>query len=340
MAATLSIVMPVFNHPAELGVMLDSILANTYQDWELLAVDDGSEQETLSLLEQYAGKDDRIRSIRRELQPKGAQTCRNTGLDIATGEFIVFFDSDDYVAPYCFKQRVNEMKAHPNLDFMVFRSGIFRDGRYLTKPDKNIYGCPIYKDDLAAFCARTLPFIVWNNIYRRDALLLHSIRWDTRLLSLQDAQFNLECILSGMSYAHSSCPPDYGYRMGRVGSISKKILSSAHYESNLYATERFYELVQAHNGHSYDRMLSRGAHFIYVKVSRTGFKADFNKRLAAIVRKHSPCYGLMFTTQIYLTRILSLLLPLGMARRIPIFGYLLWYRRWEKWVVRQQNKLL
>ena len=58
MAVKLSIVMPVFNHPEELRTMLDSILANTFQDWELWAVDDGSQQETLSVLDGYAGRDD------------------------------------------------------------------------------------------------------------------------------------------------------------------------------------------------------------------------------------------------------------------------------------------
>ena len=113
MAVKLSIVMPVFNHPEELRTMLDSILQNTFQDWELWAVDDGSQQETLSVLDGYAGRDERIHFIRRERLPKGAQTCRNIGLEQAKGEYIIFFDSDDYITPNCFAQRVSEMDNHP-----------------------------------------------------------------------------------------------------------------------------------------------------------------------------------------------------------------------------------
>ena len=339
MNTTLSIVMPVFNHAEELKTMLDSILANTFQDWELLAVDDGSNPDTITLLKEYSAKDGRIKFILRDREPKGAQTCRNIGLELTKGDFIVFFDSDDFVAPYCLEQRVRELLSHPELDFMVFRSGTFVDDTFHTEPNKNNYGYHIYNDDIAAFSARTLPFIVWNNIYRRTSLIEHEIHWDTSLLSLQDAQFNIECLIAGMQYDYSSCPPDYGYRTGNNGSVSKNILSQSHFDSNIYATERFYSLVQSRFMHRYDRQLLRGMLFVYVKVSRTGVKTDFNKELAAVVRRHSPLRGLIFTMKIYLTRVLSIFLPLTTARRTPIIGYLMWYKHWETWVIIKQKDI-
>ena len=68
---TLSIIMPTFNHEEELAVMIDSIKCNTYDNWELLAIDDGSEESTISLLQRYAQEDSRIRLICRSRLPKG-----------------------------------------------------------------------------------------------------------------------------------------------------------------------------------------------------------------------------------------------------------------------------
>jgi glycosyltransferase involved in cell wall biosynthesis len=331
--------MPVFNHPDDLKTMLNSILANTYQEWELLAVDDGSNEDTKETLRQYSNQDGRIHFIERNREPKGAQTCRNIGFEQARGEYIVFFDSDDYIAPYCLEQRVREIEAHPEQDFIVFRSGTYYDNTFHQEPNKFNYGYPIYKDDIEAFCSRTLPFIVWNNIYRRASLQKYCIRWDTNLLSLQDSQFNLDCILKGMCYSYAVMPADYGYRIASTASVSKQILSAAHYESNLYALRRFYTLIQDCYGHRYDHALYRGALLIYVKVSRTGLHKDYNQSLANLVRSFSASWGTLLLCQIRLTHFFLKIMPLTPARRLPILNYLLWYRRIEHQTMILQKNL-
>ena len=97
----LSIVIPVFNHPNLVKVMIDSILLNVFTDWELLVVDDGSDAFTLSFLNDLTRDDSRICLLHRGEKPKGAVTCRNIGMDAAQGSYIVFFDSDDYITPQC-----------------------------------------------------------------------------------------------------------------------------------------------------------------------------------------------------------------------------------------------
>ena len=165
---SLSIIMPVFNHRDEVRTMIDSILANDFNAWELLAVDDGSGEDTLQLLESYAAADSRIRVVMRSRQPKGAQTCRNMGLEMARGEFVIVFDSDDYIAPYCLRQRVEMLQKHPDLDFLVFPSGVFVDERFVTESHPYAFGFRVAEDDVALFASRRLPFIVWNNIYRTE----------------------------------------------------------------------------------------------------------------------------------------------------------------------------
>ncbi len=318
MDITLSIVMPVFNHPNELKEMIDSILANSYSDWELLAVDDGSQAETLSVLREYEILDKRIRLIQRTELPKGAQTCRNIGLREARGKYIIFFDSDDYITPDCLETRVQSLSARKDLDFMVFPSGVVENNVFKEK-HRFIFGYHFFRDDIEYFCRRILPFVVWNNIYRTDSLRRNNIIWDVNLLSLQDADFNLTTILKGLKYEYCSCKPHFGYRINvNSESVSKKILSQEHRQSNLYALNKFYEIIQGRFGHKYDEALYGGVVVIYNNIFCTGIDLKYAQEFTKIVKKHSPKYGLLLKLQVLMTRLLSFILPSKLARQIPM----------------------
>lgn len=339
----LSIVMPLFNNKEMVAEMIDSILANDYQDWELLAVDDGSTQETLDFLRHYED-DDRIHIIRRNREPKGAQTCRNIGLERACGEYIVFFDSDDYVSPSCLGNRVRQIEQHQELDFMVFRSGtaVQQDGNTIfdSTPTHLTFGYPINHDDMEAFCTRFLPFVVWNNIYRRQSLIVHHISWDTHLLSLQDSMFNLHCLLSGFKYAYSDTPPDYGYRLNTPGSVSKKLKSKEHLDSHVYITEQFFSKIQQRYGHRYDHALYRGTLQVLLQTARSGILyKDFNISMSATVRKYSLTWGCIFSIQVHLFHLLHRFMPLSLARQFSFLCYLLWSSRREKRKIGLQKRV-
>lgn len=91
-----SIVIPTFNRYEELKRSIGSVIAQSFVDWELIVVDDGSEDETETLLNQYAKKDPRIRYFYRKTERlKGVSTCRNIGIEKAKGEYVAYLDSDD-----------------------------------------------------------------------------------------------------------------------------------------------------------------------------------------------------------------------------------------------------
>ena len=94
MSERISIVMPVFNAAAWLKQTVASVQEQTYENWELIAVDDCSPDESFRMLERMAQKDARIRPIRRE-ENGGAARTRNTGMDAARGQYLAFLDSDD-----------------------------------------------------------------------------------------------------------------------------------------------------------------------------------------------------------------------------------------------------
>lgn len=238
----LSVVMPVYNRKEFVVEMIYSIIAQTLTDWELLAVDDGSDDGVIEELEKIANIDRRISLLRRDRLPKGAQTCRNIGMLKARGQYIMILDSDDYLPNYCFEQRVSYLRNHPELDFAVFPYVSFNVEPW-DKPHGMCGGVDIDGDDLSRFVYGCVPFVVWNNIYRRDSLVNNNRMWDERIKSLQDADFNMQCILAGMKYEYASgAKVDYFFRTGgsNKSRISKKICTKDHFESHLYYLKKIF----------------------------------------------------------------------------------------------------
>ncbi|NLN05510.1 MAG: glycosyltransferase [Clostridiaceae bacterium] len=91
-----SVIVPVYNTEKYLKKCIDSILNQTYKDIELILVDDGSTDKSLEILREYEKQDNRVVVITQE--NKGVSEARNTGLEAATGRYIGFFDSDDYIS--------------------------------------------------------------------------------------------------------------------------------------------------------------------------------------------------------------------------------------------------
>lgn len=92
-----SVIVPVYNVEKLLQRCIDSILAQTFTDFELLLIDDGSKDKSGEICDEYAAKDSRIRVFHK--QNGGVSTARNIGIDKAQGEWIYFVDSDDIVLP-------------------------------------------------------------------------------------------------------------------------------------------------------------------------------------------------------------------------------------------------
>lgn len=103
----LSVVSPVYNGSAYLTPFLQSILHQTFRDFELIMVDDGSTDESLQILQTYQEKDARIRLIRQN--HKGAGSARNVGFSQAKGQYIIFLDSDDWFKEDFFKTMIDQI---------------------------------------------------------------------------------------------------------------------------------------------------------------------------------------------------------------------------------------
>ena len=164
MEVLVSVIIPTFNRERILSQAIDSVINQTYQNWECIVVDDGSEDNTIDLLRRYSEKDSRIRFYKRDRLPKGAPTSRNIGLKHANGDYVIFLDSDDYLLPFCIEQRIKEMVSNDRFLFGVFPMA--------TKIEDAIIKQDIDKDCnyLHKFLSADLPWSIMCPVWRTDFL--------------------------------------------------------------------------------------------------------------------------------------------------------------------------
>lgn len=128
----ISVIVPCYNVEKYVGECLDSVINQTFNDLEILCINDGSTDNTLSILESYAEKDSRIKLFCQE--NKGLSATRNFGIDVAKGEYIAFIDADDYYDLTTFEQLYDLTANGKKLDVIFFKLIDFCDDTKVQYP--------------------------------------------------------------------------------------------------------------------------------------------------------------------------------------------------------------
>lgn len=188
----ISIIIPTYNRAELLKETLDSVISQTYKNWECLLIDDGSEESELNLIKSLTSGDKRFKFFERKnfINIKGANACRNIGLDHASGKYVVFFDSDDLFLSHCFNDRVRYYENNPDFDFIVFQSKTFSD-----QPNFVAGNLTKYKDNyLEAFLSHSLPWQTMGPLFK-SSLFKDGLRFDLKMPRLQDPEFYTQILL-------------------------------------------------------------------------------------------------------------------------------------------------
>lgn len=126
----ISIIIPVYNSEKTLSRCLDSVLAQDYEDIEIITVNDGSTDNSQIILKYYQNVDSRVKIL---VQPNsGVSYARNKALDVAKGEFVMFVDSDDTIQPNTCSKALSGMKD--DVDMVIFGLNIYRNNKLLRTP--------------------------------------------------------------------------------------------------------------------------------------------------------------------------------------------------------------
>lgn len=158
----ISVIVPVYNVEKYLRKCVDSILAQTYTNLEIILVDDGSPDNCGKICDEYAAKDSRIKVIHQE--NGGLSAARNAGLDVATGDYIGFVDSDDYIAPDMYEKLYQAIEIY-NSDIALCGFKKFELESRTEVYEKKL----LYRDEfLKELLLENIKSYAWNKLYKKS----------------------------------------------------------------------------------------------------------------------------------------------------------------------------
>lgn len=233
----ISVIVPVYNVENKIRRCIDSILAQTFTDYKLILVDDGSSDQSGVICDEYAKVDSRIKVIHQE--NKGASAARNRGIKEANGTYLGFVDSDDYVAEdylCALYQTIKKLNVDMAMCcyYSVSDDGSiteskhrFADGYCLDRKgiESQLYSDIFFNKDTTGY------FSLWNKLFRKDLVDSYSILIDESMSFGEDMLFVMECLKHCNNIAFSDKPLYYyeslstglfnRYHRGFIGDIMK-----------------------------------------------------------------------------------------------------------------------
>ena len=236
-----SVVVPIFNVEDYIGPCLDSILDQSLKEFEVICVNDGSTDSSLDILKEYAAKDNRIKIIDKD--NAGYGHTMNIGMDMASGEYFVIVESDDFILPKMFETLYDAAKEN-DLDFVksdFYRfygednKNIIKEYQKLDKTNSNKYYNKIFSthDDHETY---KLLMNTWTGLYSLDFLRKNNIRHsETPGASYQDNGFWFKTFFYGKRVMFIP-EPFYMYRRDNPN-------SSIRNKTKIYAMDTEYELI-------------------------------------------------------------------------------------------------
>lgn len=218
MRPKLSIIMPVYNAENHLQRCLDSVFKQTFTDFEVILVNDGSKDNTAQVCERNAERDDRVKVVHKE--NGGTSSARNAGIEIALSEYIGFVDSDDWLDPEMYQNMYTKAVKY-GVDLVisdhrrVFEDGSFFEVRqpiregYYDKSDmiKEYFPCLLMRDDI------DYPPTIsnWACLFRRKLLTDNEIWYDTETKYNEDFLFGAMAAYNSNSMYHLKEHVNYNF---------------------------------------------------------------------------------------------------------------------------------
>lgn len=308
-----SVIIPVWNTGTSVCNMTDAILGQSFRDFELILVDDGSTDNTLSVLRKIEKVDSRVRVF---TKPNGGpSSARNLGLEKATGEYIQFYDADDSITPHSLKICTDAILAS--------KSDIVVSGWQIYTVRNNKYTPYVLRDEtvsnnLEAYVLRSLGtngmlYNLWNKLFRADIIREHHLRFREDLSFGEDLIFALH-YFSHISHLQVISDITYHYQESSAGTFGKSALNTTFRRINseelaIFASNNqtpeisdlfhwiewrwllSYWLLVARSHRSYRQKIvslkkNLGGEYIVAKTTRfIGFKKALMERSAAMLRR-------------------------------------------------------
>ena len=284
-----SVVIPVYNVERYLEECLNSVLRQTYQPIEIIAINDGSTDRSPDILHQYEQKYRNLKVLHQENQ--GNSVARNRGIEEATGKYIYFLDSDDYILPETIENLVGAMEKH-NLDLIRFGAEPFLDDVDYKEFDKNLYNYSKFFNPGKVY--NKVEFLRANirgfspspclYLLKRELLIQNGIRFLPGIMH-EDELFSLQVYLHTNRAMYD--PNFYYKRRYRAGSLmtsqSQKVKKS--FDSYLQLLEQIFQLSEKCRSQFEKKLIKSRIRSIYIGLYFKQVDGNYKrKRLKEIKR--------------------------------------------------------
>lgn len=220
MQQLVSIIVPVYNAEKYLSRCIDSIIKQTYSNLEVLLIDDGSSDKSGTICREYADIDNRIKVINQSNQ--GVSKARNRGLEEASGEFICFVDSDDWIDDTHIEGLVASIAEND-----CICEGYIRGNTQSILKAKRVDLLKIDGNDVAVFFVNGFIHPCWNKLFKKSIIEVNNIRFPTDISISEDSLFCLEYLSCSHSIAFSERANYHYWVDNSVSSLSKKMYPNA-----------------------------------------------------------------------------------------------------------------
>jgi len=262
--------MPSFNKAKYISDSVNSVINQTYTNWELIIVDDYSNDDSQEIINSFASKFDNIKT-HFNLENKGANYCRNKGIESAYGNYIVFLDADDLLAQDCLENRILKIQ-NTNFDFCVFTMQVFLkkvgDSTSTWKPNS--------KKPLNDFLFHKLPWQTMQPIWKTD--FIRSIGgFNQDFERMQDVELHTRALLiDHVLFKQIVDKPDCYYRIDEERKIFNAFnFISLRIDSTILYVQRFKFLPMKQRKYLIGTIYETFLQLVYVLKEKQVTKVEF-----------------------------------------------------------------
>ena len=318
-----SVIVPVYNAEGFLRECIDSILTQTYKDFELILVDDGSPDNSGAICDEYAQKDLRVCVIHKE--NGGVSSARNVGLEAARGEWVYFVDSDDRIEPYSLEHMIEKTEKY---DLVVH--GLVNDYIYKGESSSNTYE-EINANDYSSIIDRTDRYGLLKGpvckLFKLELIKKNGLHFDSTISYGEDTKFSFEylaccnnlafvpehnyhyCFRNGDSLKKKKYPCEFWYKTAmmlrdvRLPIVEKFNMSDSYmnYIKQIYFTHIVLAILSLYEDNKFNGELDRFFNMIKKDPFCDGYNANiaFHKVFKVIIKHSSSRYILLPLVDIY-----------------------------------------
>lgn len=310
----ISFIVPIFNVERYIKVCVESIQSQTYENIEIILINDGSQDKCGEIIDEISQNDSRIKVIHQV--NKGVSSARNAGLKVATGDYILFVDGDDYVDPDYATSFVNLIERYNTP--MAF-SYSFACDNYAPKIKQDRTGIISAQVACEQLYLDKIGVAVWNKIYQREFLEINNLLFNPDYWFAEGMTFNIECFMRCESIAVMD-QSVYHQRTNPLSAVRKFNLES--WKCGRKAMEYQRHLIQGMNKNVIDAWNYHYRQYNYSILcgiiksrSEQQYSEEINKCIDGL--RHNLTYPLIVNISLKgkVKCILSSIMPIAMAKR-------------------------